>query len=296
MPQLTAMGKPLDMSPEAFGLMRESTEIAGDYPALRARMDEDGYVLLRGWLDRDQVLAARCEMTSRMARDGMLDPAHDPMDGVLRAGRAPGLKSDLAKDNAPLRRVLYEGRMIEFFEGFLGSPVRHYDYTWVRCVGRGPGTPPHYDIVYMGRGTKNLWTVWTPMGDVTWELGGLMVIPGTHKHERLLQAYATRDVDTYCRSKPGEGWNAPGFDGWLSMDPVGVRRGLKEPWLSSEFAPGDCVIFSTVLVHAGLDNRTDRVRLSTDSRYQPASEPADERWIGANPPAHGLESKRALIC
>jgi ectoine hydroxylase-related dioxygenase (phytanoyl-CoA dioxygenase family) len=186
--------------------------------------------------------------------------------------------------------------MIRFFERFLGQPVRHYDYTWVRSVGRGHGTPPHYDIVYMGRGTWNLWTVWTPIGDVTWDQGGLMVIPGTHKHERLLNGYAKRDVDTYCLTKPGTGWNSPGSEGWLSHDPVGVRRGLKAPWHSAEYRAGDVVVFSTVLVHGGLDNQSDRIRLSTDSRYQPASEPADERWIGVNPPAHGPNAKRGLIC
>ena len=126
----------------------------------------------------------------------------------------------------------------------------------------------------------------------------LWVMPGTHKHERLRQGYARRDVDTYCANRPLRtgNWNAPGSDGWLSNDPVGVRRGLKGTWRSEEFRAGDVIIFSTCLVHAGLDNHTARLRLSTDSRYQPASEPADERWIGANPIAHGPGAKRGLIC
>ena len=48
--------------------------------------------------------------------------------------------------------------------------------------------------------------------------------------------------------------------------------------------------------HASMDNQTDQIRLSTDTRYQLASEPVDERWIGDNPIAHGLESKRGMIC
>ena len=42
-------------------------------------------------------------------------------------------------------------------------------------------------------------------------------------------------------------------------------------------------------VHAALDNLSEvnRCRLSSDSRYQLASEPADERWNGHNPIAHG---------
>ncbi len=296
-PPLSCLGKPLDMDPDAFGELRGANDLLGDPAALRARMAEDGCVLLRDFLGRDRVLEARREMLSRLQAEGALDPAVPMMDGVLREGWQNSFRTDLAKGNEPLRRVLYEGPMIAFFEAFLGQPVRHYDYTWVRSVGRGHGTPPHYDIVYMGRGTWNLWTAWTPMGDVTWDMGGLMLMPGTHTHERLRRGYATRDVDTYCTNRPpATGWNAPGSEGWLTKDAPGIRRGLKGTWRSAEYRAGDVVIFSTCLVHAGLDNRSGRIRLSTDSRYQPASEPADERWIGANPIAHGPAGKRGLIC
>lgn len=49
-------------------------------------------------------------------------------------------------------------------------------------------------------------------------------------------------------------------------------------------------------LHASLDNRTNRVRLSTDSRYQLANEAVDERWVGENPIAHGPDAKIAMIC
>jgi hypothetical protein len=49
-------------------------------------------------------------------------------------------------------------------------------------------------------------------------------------------------------------------------------------------------------LHASLDNQTERVRLSTDSRYQLASEAVDERWIGEKPLAHGPEAKVGMIC
>lgn len=295
-PQLTCLGRPLDMTPEAFGVMRDANDFLNDGAALRRRMDEEGYLLFRGVLGRDRVLEARREMLRRLAAEGALEPDAPRMDGVLREGWENNFRTGLAKDNPPLMRVLYDGPMMEILERLIGQPVRHYDYTWVRSVGPGHGTPPHYDIVYMGRGTWNLWTAWTPIGDVSWDLGGLMVIPGTHKHERLLRGYARRDVDTYCTNRPSAaGWNAPGSDGWLTKDPVGVRRRLGT-WTSAEYRAGDVVIFSTCLVHAGLDNRTNRIRLSTDSRYQPASEPTDERWIGEHPVGHGPTAKRGLIC
>jgi len=50
------------------------------------------------------------------------------------------------------------------------------------------------------------------------------------------------------------------------------------------------------MIHASLDNQTNRFRLSSDSRYQLASEPADERWIGDKPPGHGPHVSKGVIC
>jgi len=50
------------------------------------------------------------------------------------------------------------------------------------------------------------------------------------------------------------------------------------------------------MIHASLDNQTDRFRISSDSRYQLASEPIDERWVGKSPSGHSPGGKKAMIC
>ena len=49
-------------------------------------------------------------------------------------------------------------------------------------------------------------------------------------------------------------------------------------------------MFGMFTLHCSLDNRSpeNRIRLSTDTRYQLASEPADERWIGDEPFGNGM--------
>lgn len=296
MPKLTSLGKPLDVSPAAFGELRDATGLLAEPQRLRNQMDEHGYLLLRGLLDRDEVLACRREMVARLQRQGSLQPGTDPMDAITRRGEHPQLRVDLAKDNAPMMQVLYSGAMVAFFERFLGGPILHYDFTWVRCIPPGTGTAPHYDVVYMGRGTKRLYTAWTPMGDIDYQQGGLLIMENSHRNERLKQGYGSRDVDVYCVNKPDQNLTAYGDNGWLSQDPVRLRRGMKARWLTSEFQAGDAVIFGMYLVHGSLDNHSDRFRLSTDSRYQLASEPADERWIGPNPPGHSRAGKRGRVC
>ena len=47
------------MSPDAFGELRDSNDLLDDSPALRERMAEDGYLLLRDYLDLAWVMDAR---------------------------------------------------------------------------------------------------------------------------------------------------------------------------------------------------------------------------------------------
>ncbi|MBM3459196.1 MAG: hypothetical protein FJX77_11765, partial [Armatimonadetes bacterium] len=72
-PILTSQGVELDGSPGAFGRLRESNDLLPDWPALRTRMAEDGYLLLRDLLDPEQVLAARGEILGKLAAVGEVD-------------------------------------------------------------------------------------------------------------------------------------------------------------------------------------------------------------------------------
>ena len=88
----------------------------------------------------------------------------------------------------------------------------------------------------------------------------------------------------------------PDWDGRLASNPVALREKLGGRWLTTEYQMGDVLVFGMGTVHASLDNQSNGYRLSADSRYQLASEPVDERWIGANPLKHGSKAKRGRIC
>lgn len=296
---LSCNGKPLTASEDTFGELRRSSEVSDNPAALRQRMADDGYVFLPGLLDRDAVHEVRLSVLDRLEEEGVLDTTRPREEGWLRPDANLRLRTDFARRNPKLQAVLYGGRMIDFFRTFLGGEVLHFDYTWFRAMSRGRGTRPHCDLVYMGRGTRNLYTAWTPYGDHSIEVGGLMILEGSHRQGDRLRDYLERDVDTYCENRPRAAEGDPGqrqFDGALSSDAEEVRRWLGGRWLTSEFRMGDVLIFGMGTVHAGLDNQTDRVRLSSDSRYQLASEPADERWVGEEPMAHGPSAMRGRIC
>ena len=304
---LTSTCMPLDTSPSAFGEFRNSTDIADDPNALAERMRQEGYLFMRGYLDAGEVMEARAEVTDRLSRLGLLAPDYPAIEAVSKPGvRLPDwdrLVAETTGDNPPLKKLLYSGRMMTLYERLLGGAVRHFDFTWFRAVpAGGQGVNPHCDVVYMGRGTRNLFTAWTPLGDAPLETGGLMILEDSHLKANRLNKYLSRDVDAYCTNYPDAAEIESGrkvwqnWDGHLSRDPVTLREKLGGRWLTTDFRAGDVLTFSMGTVHASLDNHSNRFRLSTDTRYQLASDPIDERWIGDHPIAHGAAGKKGKIC
>lgn len=320
---LTARGKRLSTSEDALGFLKDSSAFLEDMSVLRERMEEDGYLYLRGFHSREKVLEARKVVTHRLAREGFLDPAYPSLEAVAKPkikitneksafrppvaeGGAPApVKTynadDLTKNNEPLRDVFYGDRIMGFFERFLGGEILHYNYLWFRAVSPGLGTPPHCDTVYMGRGTKNLYTAWIPIGDAPLHVGGLMILENSHKQADRLAHYLNRDVDEYCVNHPNAKAIESGemlyeWDGTLSKNPVTLREKLGGRWLTADFEAGDILVFTMRTVHASLDNGSRQIRLSGDSRYQLASEPADERYIVENPVPYSPDFKRGRIC
>ena len=296
LPELFSGGRPLDTASASWGELTDSAPLLGNLPALRERMEAEGYLFIRDFFPRAVIERARMSLLERLAEtQGIFDPDHPLSEGVLLPGaRPPGFSLEAARENAAVGRVVFGPEIRAFYGAFLGGTIRHFDYIWVRTMGAGNGTPPHCDIVYMGRGTHRLYTAWIPYGDVTYDIGGLMILERSHLQADRIRHYLNSDVDTYCENIPGrDGWK---FNGVLSKNPVSLREKFGGRWLGAEFRMGDLLTFRMDTVHASLDNQSDRIRFSTDTRYQLASEPVDERWVGENPIAHGPAGKRGLIC
>ena len=153
LPQLYSFGHPLEMTDDKVGLLRDSSDAADDVEELRRRVDADGYLYMKGYLDRDEVLEARASLTDRLAEAGVLDPAYPKMDAVCKPDSGYVFKPEITNGNEAVQRLLYSGRIPEFYRALYGEDIRHYDFTWLRAIGPGKGTNPHCDLPYMGRGT-----------------------------------------------------------------------------------------------------------------------------------------------
>ncbi len=258
--------------------LRESNDILHDGAALRARLNEDGYLLIRQLRPPDAVLAARRQILEKLQQRGLLDPGSELMEGRVNPSAAitptTGTREhEIFRALAAVRDLPRMPEAIGFFSDLLGGPAAPFDYQWVRIAMPGSESAIHSDVVFMGRGTHNLYTCWTPVGDVTLDMGPVVLCLGTQRSEAL-QPYWASDVDRDL------------IEGWLSKDPVEIADRFGGRWATTNFQAGDVLIFSIRILHASLTNTSDKVRLSTDTRYQLASEPFDERWVGESPKGH----------
>lgn len=284
MTTLTSNGIKMDTSPDKFGELRDSMDIINNASALRDRMADEGYLFFRGLLGRETVLEARREILLKYATVGEIDGINHPVtdaiysentfiDKVNLRAFTESVRTGLAYQN-----VVLNEKLIGFYERFFNDKVHPYDFRWPRFVRPGEGCGFHYDGPYMNRGTDRVFTSWTPLGDVAKIEGALIVLENSHKAHDLLRTYAQKDAD---RDK------IP----WLSTDPIKLQERFGGRWLSTDFQAGDMLCFTMHTLHGALDNNSPikRCRLTSDTRYQPASEPVDERWNGANPEAHGYD-------
>lgn len=278
--ELTSHGHRLNTAPGTFGKLRESNDIIKNNEALHQRIDDDGYLFFRNYLDKNVVLAARQELLQELMSVDELDPKHPMMDAVYsgESNRPPGFGERL-RTNIAVKELCHQGKIITFFERFLGGTIRPFDYLWIRTVHPGGSTGCHYDVVYMGRGTHNLFTAWIPVGDVPLHHGALLVLENSHTLNDVKESYGTLDVDRDQENSPYKG-------GWFSTNPVEVQQKAGGRWLTTDFQIGDILIMTMFTMHCSLDNSSDHIRLSTDSRYQLATDPVDERWIGNDPIGH----------
>jgi ectoine hydroxylase-related dioxygenase (phytanoyl-CoA dioxygenase family) len=271
---------------EHVGALRESRATDD----LTARLQQDGYLFVRDLLDRELVQAGRAELLDQ-----------------------PELEQTYPMRSDTMKAVVHGPRILAFFSELFGTPARSYDFIWLRHQPPSFGIPPHCDTVFMGRGTPDVLTAWIPFGDIAIRAGGLMLLEDSHRiaRERIAD-YLAQDVDRYCENGPNaraveagemkwEHWrDHTDWNGEITEDPHQLAADWGTRWLTADFRMGDVLIFTLRTVHAGTDNEVDALRLSTDSRYQPANQPIDERWIrgehGEDPVGHGLAAKQGTIC
>lgn len=277
--EVTLGTKRLEVGSNQLGLLHSCNDVLHNVDALRTRMEEDGYLVMRGLLNEVDVRAARAHLLDNLMQNDQIDERWPLDDAVIkpdRHGAFLGGRTDISHSR-PFLDVVESPELFGFFASFLGHDALTFDYKWLRVVGTNGFTGAHYDIVYMGRGTQKLYTCWIPLGNVAFDQGPLAILVGSHKgdgFQRVRDTYGRMDVDR------------DNVEGWFSSDPLEMVDRYGGKWHTSDFKAGDVVVFGMYTMHASLVNTTNRYRLSCDVRFQRSDEPTDERWVGDRPIGH----------
>lgn len=246
--------------------LKDSSDILSNPALQRQRMEEDGYLYIRGFHELEPVLNARREMLESLRDKGMLDPDQLWEEGYIGLENKSLSFHNQATEYPEFLKLVNSERVLGFFEQLLGEQCLTFDTKWFRAIQQGGNSGAHYDIVYMGKGTKNVYTVWTPLGDIPLEMGGLAVCLGSHQFEKVKKTYGSADYEK--------------VSGWFSENPVDIVHQFGGQWATAHFKLGDAIIFGMYTMHASFNNETNRYRISSDTRYQRSSEPVDPRWHG----------------
>ena len=238
--------------------LEDSAALLMDGPALAARMARDGYLYLPGLLPRD-VVADVQQQVAAVARDAgwlqrdapLADAVADPRG--FSVDPEPRYLEVLRRINRleSYHALKHHPRLLALFERMLGAPVFPHPRVLMRNIfPERPDytTKAHQDYPNV-QGTTEVYTAWMPLIDCPSELGGLQVARGSHALGVL---------------EFGIGNGAGGIE---ILDPLDGR------WTGGPMRAGDVLVFHSLTVHKGVENRSRRLRMSIDCRFQRVRDP-----------------------
>lgn len=284
--QLVNSGHTLSTVPERLGRLQPS-DPARPIEELREQFHAQGYLWLKGILDRQQVIEFRGRYFETFRDTNLLAPGSDASDGIYSGEQlhAPTIQCLMMWF---VRSAAYESFCLQptiwkFYERFLGETVYLHKRKIIRHKRSGDtnATAAHYDLIYLRGGTDQVCSSWIPIGDTSIEMGGLTYLEGSDVWGRQMEAEFTR---TNADLAPEERINAynknMSADGGLTKNLPELADKINGRWLVADYEAGDMLIHSSYMIHAAYENRdpNNRMRLSTDIRYQLLRNEIDQRW------------------
>ena len=236
--------------------MYEANELLGDAGALRARFEEDGYLLLRNIIPVELLGELRDQITRIICDLGWIKGGEERLEAkaISRPRREGQPKFFKAHDQIikleALHGLAHEPQLMNVMRKALGDTAFPHPLCITRLVFPDSpelATPPHQDYPN-NQGTPNLTAAWIPLGDCSIEDGSLAFLEGSHKFGVLpLQFHL----------------GAGNRRATLNEEVLACR------WVAADFKAGDIVLFPSLTVHKAMENcNLERMRLSVDFRYQ----------------------------
>ncbi len=236
--------------------MFEANGLLGDPDAVRARLDQDGYLFFRNIVPLELLANLRGQITQILADQGWIEGGSQrelarAICRPLREGQPRFFKAhDRIIKLEALHSLAHESNIMNVMRQALGSTAFPHPLSIVRLIFPDSpelATPPHQDFPN-NQGTPNLTAAWMPLADCAIKDGSLAIMEGSHKYGVLPLKFHL---------------GAGNRRAILNENFLSCR------WVGADFKAGDIVLFPSMTVHKAMENHNlERMRLSVDFRYQ----------------------------
>lgn len=241
--------------------MKPFREVAArdvDLVDLREEISTYGYVMIRGLPLFSHLTALLEDITAVLREANWLDPDHTPIDRVAHASAAcaDGDRSYKATNDRvfglqSFHQLPHHQLLQHVMKLVVGPNLLIHPKSAARLIFPNFESSiihAHQDHTAVG-GDDESYTAWMPLHDCGLEDGPLKVLEGSHK-------YGLQPTD------PKTGYILEGNE-----------HGCQ--WAGGPINSGDLLLFHSLAVHAAMPNRSRRLRISLDCRFQSYSRPVN---------------------
>ncbi|KAL4885461.1 hypothetical protein BJY04DRAFT_214259 [Aspergillus karnatakaensis] len=308
------------LPPESIGLLEPAT-LDTPLEEMQRRYHEDGYLLVKNVLPREDVLRVRRKYFEMLAPTNCLAPGSDPVSGIFDTTQNrfnfPGVGAgppDYTGSDPEVAELFNDLALKAHHQDWYKEDLCHHPAIRAfvaKLTGWGDNTLSirrtllrnnmpqntaigvHYDQIFLRHGEDTFVTAWVPIGDISIEGGGLIYLEKGHdigkqtEEEFMKRAKEAGMSDEQVKSA----YNANMLSGGLlDVGPARYAKKYGRRWLLTGYEAGDVVFHNPYAIHASCINHDPEnvIRLGTDLRYVDSSRPWDTRWSNILKPGDGL--------
>jgi len=246
---------------------------------LRQSLNDNGYLFLRNVIEKNDITKARNDIFEKLKN---VDELEDPFTEGIWSGRSKrdelhknrGVFWENVSNTKSLRKITNGNNLKSVFSRIFGISSIGFDFIFLRAVSGGKFTHMHCDAGFFTRKTQKVLTCWLVFTDITMDKGPLFIIEGSHKFSDIKTKYKGFDVDIHKHMKAT-----------IDTNPITFAQERNTKILTTQFNPGDALIFGMYTVHGTFENYANdkKIRLTCDIRFQPNNELKDSRYFGSKP-------------
>lgn len=245
--------------------LKDSTEYLGDVSRLSDILQEDGYLFLRRLIDPARVTRVKQDIMAILREHHIIED-DDAAEPTWSGGPHPTETEYMAVYDKIVRldsfvALAESPEIIVVMKGIVGGAVQVWKQRLIRVfypdsplVGTHQDGNPRFAFK-----ARNFYACWLPLMGMDETVGGLALVPESHKRGILDHAETVGSSIEDAKKKN-----------------FGLSN-LDLTFATIDYHPGDALIFTERTIHNSVPNNSDWIRLSCDFRYQ--AEGDSVSWI-----------------